>query len=209
MRGACLRFTRTSTLLVALTLAAGSTAAQPAAPDSAAFRSGPSPRGALLRSAVLPGWGQVYNGQVFKAPIIAAAIGGLVFAAVRLNGDYVLYRRAYQYKAWQELVDRGTVDVNPHAALADDYQELADRLGPVSSRPLLAQRDALRRNRDLAFLGIGVVWALSALDAYVNAHLLDFDVGENLSVHVRPAADPAGLPALSSSLVWRPGGRRP
>ncbi len=80
-------------------------------------------------------------------------------------------------------------------------------LGAVSNGYLVAQRDAFRRNRDLSILGIGIVWSLQVLDAYVSAHLLDFDVGEDLTFHVAPGLDPGGRMTLSPSVVWRPGRR--
>lgn len=194
------------TLLLALAPCSGSLSAQPGPtdPDTAAVRVR-SPRGALLRSAILPGWGQVYNGQPLKAPIIAGAIGGLAYTVIRLSGDYRLYREAYQYKAYQELVDRGEVTENPRADYQDSYDEIAASLGPVSSGPLRTHRDALRRNRDLSILGIGVVWALSVLDAYVSAHLLDFDVGEDLALRVGPVVTPRGDVQISPTFVWHPG----
>ncbi|MDX1438510.1 MAG: DUF5683 domain-containing protein, partial [Rubricoccaceae bacterium] len=38
----------------------------------------PSPRGALIRSLIIPGWGQVYAGQPIKTPFVVGALGGLV-----------------------------------------------------------------------------------------------------------------------------------
>jgi hypothetical protein len=52
-----------------LLLTAGTAWGQPAAPDSSVAM--PSPRGAMLRSIVLPGWGQWYNGRRFKAALAA------------------------------------------------------------------------------------------------------------------------------------------
>ncbi len=169
--------------------------------------SGHSPGGALLRSAVLPGWGQVYNGQPLKTPIIVGAIGGLVYAVVHLNGEYRLYREAYQYKAWQDLVDSGQATDNPKSGYSDSYDEVTASIGAVPKGYLLAQRNALRRNRDLSILGIGIVWSLQVLDAYVSAHLLDFDVGEDLTLRVAPGLDPGGRMTLSPTVVWRPGRR--
>lgn len=196
-------------LLVALAPGSGTLLARPlalpAAADTTTGARGRSPRGALLRSVVVPGWGQVYNGQPLKAPVIAAALGGLVYAVATLDGDYRLYREAYQYKAFQELVDRGELTENPREGFADSYDRVAADVGAVSSGPLRAQRDALRRNRDLSILGIGLVWAISALDAYVSAHLLDFDVGEDLTLRVRPEIAPGTGIVPAPALVWRPG----
>ena len=47
-----------------------------------------SPMGAVLRSAVLPGWGQIYNESYIKAPIIWGIFGGLAAAWIFNNNRY-------------------------------------------------------------------------------------------------------------------------
>ncbi len=154
-----------------------------------------SPRAALWRSAVLPGWGQVYNRQYYKLPIVYAGLGLLTAAAVSLHRDYLLYRKAFQYKAFQELVESGQLEENPKADFEDAYNRIAAKFGPISSAPLRSRRDVLRRNRDLTFIGIGIVYGLQMLDAFVSAHLFDFDIDENLTLSLRPTPGPAGLRA--------------
>lgn len=156
--------------------------------------SGHSPRGALWRSAAVPGWGQIYNRQRIKLPFIYAALGVLGYQAWSSHDDYTLYREAFQYKAWQELVDSGQQETNPKADFQSSYDQLAAEFGAISSRPLRTQRNNFRRSRDLSLIGVGLVYGLAMLDAYVSAHLLDFDVGENLSLQVSP-----GLEGLSLS----------
>ncbi len=155
-----------------------------------------TPRGALWRAAALPGWGQIYNKQYIKLPFVYAALGGLVYTAITNHQDYILYREAFQYKAYQELVDAGSLEVNPKSSFQSSYMEVEAQFGSISSRPLEAQRNNFRRSRDLSFVGVGLVYSLAMLDAYVSAHLLDFDVGENLSIHVLPTPGGMNLRAL-------------
>lgn len=164
---------------------------------------GHSPRGALWRSAVLPGWGQIYNRQYVKLPFVYAAMGGLVVAIIRLDNDYDLYNRAFQYKAHQELVDAGQLEQNPRASFKPSYDRIAADVGPVSSGPLEIRRNNLRRGRDLSAIGLGLVYGLAMLDAYVSAHLLDFDVGESLGVAVTPGTD--GFRISARVTLQRPG----
>ena len=147
-----------------------------------------SPRGALWRSAALPGWGQIYNRQYIKLPFVYGALGYLVYQAASSHDDYVLYREAFQYKAWQELVDSGQAEENPKIGFKGSYEAISAEFGAISSRPLEAQRNNFRRSRDLSFVGVGLVYGLAMLDAFVSAHLLDFDVGEDLNFQVSPAA---------------------
>jgi len=160
--------------------------AQPGQADSLDLR---TPSGALWRAAVVPGWGQFYNRQYIKMPFVYGAIGGLIVAAIRNNQDYQLYRKAFLYKAFEEQVESGTIETNPRADNKSSYDELAAKFGPISSFPLRGKRDNIRRNRDLSYLGAGLIYTLSILDAFVSAHLLDFDVDEILSLKVSPVLD--------------------
>ena len=195
-------------LLLPLALLALTVAPATAQVDTTATAShlpeGHSPRGALWRAAAVPGWGQLYNRQYVKIPIVYLGLGGLTAAALLVNDRYLLYRHAYLFTA---RTNEDSTPVFPE--YADDYADLIDKLGlppesqltedEIESRRnrleagIRNKRDALRRNRDLLYIGIGLWYGLSLLDAYVSAHLLDFDVSEDLSVQVDP--HPTGLSA--------------
>ena len=147
-----------------------------------------SPRGALVRSLSVPGWGQLYNRQYYKVPIVYAGLGLLTYVVLDTNSEYLLYRHAFLYKAWEEEVASGQAEENPYTDLEPEYVRLLNREGvtEISSGSLEPVRNNLRRNRDLAILGLGVVYALSTLDAYVSAHLLEFDIGDDLSLRIVP-----------------------
>lgn len=154
--------------------------AQPAAAtDSTSTTSHHSPTGALWRSAVLPGLGQVYNRQLIKVPIIAAALGGLTWLAVHNDQEFNRYNRAYLYGAYINE------DPHPFPEYQDDYAEFPG----ITTTALRSRRDSFRRNRDLTIIGIVVAYGLNVLDAYVSGQLVDFDVGEDLasSSPLRPA----------------------
>ena len=154
-----------------------------------------TPRGALVRAAV-PGWGQLYNGQRWKIPVVYAGLAGFTGLALATNQDYLLHRHAYLYRVHEEMIGRDSTLTNPWPQYADDYARLTQQLADgadVSASVLQNRRDGLRRNRDLLYFGIGLWYGLSVLDAYVSAHLFDFDVGEDLSVALHP--HPRGLAA--------------
>ena len=54
-----------------------------------------SPLGAVLRSAVIPGWGQIYNESYWKAPVIWGITGALVYSWIQYNKDFNFYRDKY------------------------------------------------------------------------------------------------------------------
>jgi len=149
-------------LLLALLAARPIFAAGPVTADSARTDSLPSPRGALLRSALLPGWGQLYTGKPVKAVFFGGAAAGLLGWVVAEQRDL--------------------------ARIADELEGLRVR-DPDSFRiPSLEQAhqdQAARRNTRILFLALAATF--SALDAYVDAHLAGFDAAENsLALEPRP-----------------------
>jgi len=136
-----------------------------------ATQSNHSPTGALWRSALLPGLGQIYNRQPIKAPIIAAGLVGLTVVAVHNDRQFDLYNRAYLYGAYLGE------DPHPFPEYEDEYLKFPG----VSTSALRSRRDRYKRNRDLTIIGTVIAYGLNVLDAYVGGHLVDFDVGEDLS----------------------------
>ncbi len=136
-----------------------------------------SPKSALYKSAIIPGWGQVYNKQKIKVPVIYAGLVGLGGFAVYLNSRHSLYDQAYLFKVFDGQ-DEGV----SYPDFESDYNEIAQGRN-ISAETLRLQRNSHRRNRDLTFLGIAAVYSLNLLDAYVNAHLVDFDVSDDIGLN--------------------------
>lgn len=155
----------------------------------------PSPRGALLRSLAAPGWGQAYNGDYLKVPIVVGGLGTLAYFIVEQAGRTVLYRRAALYADCAATPPAAPPEVCAgFERYAGDWAK-AGRLPAGTNRAL---RDNARRNRDLLILLTAAAYTLQALDAYVSAQLADFDVSEDLSVRLLPT--PSGPVA---TLRWR------
>ncbi len=51
--------------------------------------------GAVLRSAVIPGWGQIYNESYWKTPIVLGVGGWFIYNYIQNNKDYKNYQRLY------------------------------------------------------------------------------------------------------------------
>jgi len=140
-----------------------------------------SPRGALWRTAAVPGWGQYYNRQYYKIPFVYAGLAGLGFRIFDTNRQYGLFRRAALFKN----------ENDPREQYEAEYREAARELtgrsdADVGANQLRQLRDKFRRQRDLAILGTGLFYALTLLDAYISAHLLTFDVDDDLAVRMHP-----------------------
>lgn len=126
----------------------------------------PIPKKALLYSLVLPGSGQVYNGHWWKAPFAVGAIGGMVYLVQYNNGLYQRLKTALEL----ELLDE------PH-----EFSDL--NLGVNGLR---ANRDSYDKNRQLSYVGVVAAYGLVAIEAFVDAHLQNFDISEDLSWRIKP-----------------------
>ena len=134
------------------------------------------PTGALWRSAVLPGWGQAYNGQLYKTPIVIGLIGGLAGLAIYNNNQFHTFNEAFLYGVY--------IDEDPHPF--PEFEDSYNKYPGVSTSTLQSERDRHRRSRNLFLIGTLVAYGLNVLDAYVNGHLIGFDVGEDLTMGVIP-----------------------
>lgn len=123
------------------------------------------PNRAAIYSLVLPGAGQVYNGRIWKVPIVYAALG-TSFYFIRTNRDqYHRFRDAFLLRIDG---DDGTVD------------EFVDVI--PTSEGLKSYRDQARRYMEISYFSFGFVWLLNSIEAYVDCHLLHFDISEDLSL---------------------------
>src|SRR5580704_14932336 len=68
-------------------------ARSPYAPDSLAKKKH-DPHKATIRSAIIPGWGQIYNHKYWKLPIVYAAVGIPAYAFFYNRSQYNDYQKA-------------------------------------------------------------------------------------------------------------------
>ena len=128
-----------------------------------------SPRKATWMSAVLPSLGQFYNKRYWKPPIIYAGLGVAIYFLVDNQLKFITARNSYRAR-----VGVPGFTVNPKYQTYDADQIMSDR-------------DYYRTNRDYSIIAVAAVYALNIIDAAVDAHLRTFDVGDDLSMKVRPS----------------------
>lgn len=142
----------------------------------------PDPSKAVIYAAIFPGLGQIYNRKYWKLPIVYGGFLGIVYAVTWNGNMYTDYKNAfsdimtdpYNRTRWHDFVYDHNSVLNSSSELTRT-QELLKR-----------RRDYFRRNRDLAIIiGVGL-HALCMIDAYVDAHLYNFDVSPDLSMTVVP-----------------------
>ncbi len=163
---------------------------------------------AALRRAFVPGWGQLYNHEYYKIPIVYVGLAAFVGSAILVNEQYQLHQHAYLFTA---RIEMDGVPTFPE--YESDYMTLLSDLNLRSESSLMPEeinmrrarlepqirerRDNLRRNRDLLYLGVIAWYGFTIIDAYVSAHLSEFDVNESLSLRVS-----GGLERLGLSITW-------
>jgi len=122
------------------------------------------PKKAALYSAILPGAGQVYTKKYWKVPVI---YGGLITSAYYINESndlYQLYKSTYLNRLDGDFTDNLNYSDSDLRTLTEHY----------------------RRNREVSALLFTLTYILNIVDASVNAHLFDYDVSEDLSLHIQP-----------------------
>ena len=133
-----------------------------------------NPRKAVLRSAILPGWGQARNRQWLKVPFI---YGGFVAIGLVYNFYNVGYRASLsesQFRKEFPSDDRRTVFLLPEFRGIPDQQ-------------IFQIKDFNRRNRDLS-LYVGILfYGIQLAEAYTSARLATFDVSDDLSIKLKPS----------------------
>ena len=140
----------------------------------------PNPKRALWLSLVIPGAGQVYNRKYWKLPIFYGGFVGCIYAMTWNNQMYHDYAQAYM----------DIMDNDPTTQSYNNFLHLGATITPANEeryKNIFKQRkDRYRRWRDLSIFTTIAVYALSVIDAYVDASLSDFDISDDLSLHIAP-----------------------
>lgn len=137
-------------------------------------------RKATTLAAIFPGMGFVYTKTYWRIPIY---YGGFIAVATVIdynNRNYQRYKRAYN----------ALTDGNP--ATKDEFN------GHYSPEMILNARNAYRRDRDLAIIGMAAIYVLSIVDTHVIATLKNWDISDDLSINVEPTIINNNLERTSS-----------
>ncbi len=148
-------------------------------PDTAAKKKktyAPSPGLAATRSAIIPGWGQVYNKKYWKVPIIWGGLGATVYVFRNNIKFYKEYKQAYAAR----------IEAQPPTLDSTNYNQLKDIYKILSPNSIRAARDEYRRYIDYSVVVFILLWGLNVVDAAVDAHLRAFDISPDLSLQFRP-----------------------
>lgn len=144
----------------------------------------PNAQKALWLGVIIPGAGQFYNRQYWKLPIVYGGLMGCAYAISWTGRRYNDYKQAY-------IDILSTSDYSdPNASFIKILPEgyTIESLGGVSNYTSMLnnQQNTFRRNRDLGIIAAVVVYALSLIDAYVDAQLYNFDISPDLTMNIQP-----------------------
>jgi hypothetical protein len=174
----------------------------PYAPDSLAKKKH-DPRKATVRSAMIPGWGQIYNHKYWKLPLVYAAVGIPVYTYIYNRTWYNNFQQAISIVDFYSSLDSLAVPASVVAKLPAKIQTLVT-LGYGQENALRTYRNEFRKDEDYSILFFLLFWGLNVVDATVDAHLMYFDVSDNLSMNLQQPS-PGFLPgggATGVSLVF-------
>lgn len=141
----------------------------------------PDPQRAMWLAMVLPGAGQIYNRKYWKLPIFYGGMMGCIYAMNWNNMMYKDYSQAYL----------DIMDDDPTTQSYNTFLHLGRQIDASNEerykKLFKSRKDKYRRWRDMSFFCLIGVYALSVIDAYVDAELSQFDISKDLSLRVEPA----------------------
>jgi hypothetical protein len=135
------------------------------------------PRKATRRSAILPGWGQAYNREYWKIPLVYTAIG--------IPAGFYIYNSTWYKRAKNAFIIRTGGDTSR-------FVEIHPKLQGLSTESIRYYRNEFRRDKDYSILYFLIAWGVNVVDATVFGHLKDFDVSDDLSFRIKPGLSNMG-----------------
>jgi hypothetical protein len=134
-----------------------------------------NPHTAIVRSAIIPGWGQAYNKQYWKIPIIYGALGTTAAIFFYNVKEYNKLRKAYSIRLSGDSAS---------------FSQIDPELKNLSTPAIGSYRTEFRQNVDYSVLVFILFWGINVVDATVSAHLKSFDISDDLSLNIHPRFDP-------------------
>jgi len=124
----------------------------------------PQPGRSTIYSLLVPGLGQIYNGEPWKVPVYWGCLIGAYHFWNMNKSQFMRFKNIYLQATNTEV----------------------QYTGPISAENAKYYRDIYRRYRDYSLLALAGFYLLQAIDANVFAYMQDFEVSDDLSMHVSP-----------------------
>jgi hypothetical protein len=142
----------------------------------------PNPKKAF-RYAIIPGGGQIYNRKLWyiKLPIVYGALGFGVERIITNGKNYRFFRDLYKLRVQDDKV----------GLKAFDYSRFP-RAAEAESSSIKRNRDISDKSYQQSYAITAILYLLSGVEAFTSAHLLNFDVSDDLSLRLKPSFE--GMP---------------
>lgn len=150
-----------------------------------------SPHKAVMHSLMIPGWGQLYNHQWWKVPLIYGGIASLTYYIITSQQQYEDYLAVVIYK-------RDGIPYTDKKYANDPRRDLYAALDRYSEQAIIDAKDNAHRNRDVSILGLLAVWGVNVIDAYIDAKFKhSFSMDNNFGFKISPGT--IGQPVYASN----------
>ena len=141
----------------------------------------PDPIRAMWLGLAVPGLGQIYNRKYWKLPIIYGGFLGCIYALTWNAQMLADYNQAYldimdsdpQTKSYEKMLPIGYDITGKEARFQVIFQN---------------RKNTYRRYRDLSIFVMLAIYAISVVDAYIDAELSTFDISRDLSLRIVPTS---------------------
>lgn len=134
-----------------------------------------SPSRAAFYSAVVPGLGQIFNKKYWKLPLVYAAVGTPIYFYLDNDSNYRDYRNEYKKRL------RGIYDTEDPV------------FGKLDNDRVIQGQQYYQRNRDLSLVVAIGFYILNVVDANIDAHLMQFNVNNKLTIQPAMEYNPADM----------------
>lgn len=141
----------------------------------------PQPVKVVWWAAAIPGYGQILNRKYWKLPIVYAGFMGCYFAINWNSNRYVSYKNGYLDITDTDDATKSYLALIPEGRTMDSYGGQTAFTGLLKSG-----MEQSRYYRDLSVIVSIAYYGLTIIDAFVDAHLADFDISPDLSLQLRP-----------------------
>lgn len=137
----------------------------------------PLPKRAGMYSALVPGLGQIYNRQYWKAGLTYAGFGVITGFMISNIKQYQYYHKAYI----------GRIDADPTTT---------DTITLYTTEDINTLRKGYRTYTEYTVIAGTLGYLISILDAYISAHLKTFDMSKDISFQTFPCINERRQPAI-------------
>ncbi|MDD3322295.1 MAG: DUF5683 domain-containing protein [Paludibacter sp.] len=141
----------------------------------------PDPIKVVWMGAIIPGYGQIMNRKYWKLPIVYGGFLGCAYAISINSSMYETYKTAYR-----DIIDTDPTTSSFYDILPEGYT--VENIGGIDTYTSILKtgQNSYKRYRDLSIIVTIGYYAMTLVDAFVDAQLYDFDISPDLSMRFQP-----------------------